>query len=117
MCFVLGGQRPLRHDPQRVCGADFDDALRRLLAEDDILRLDPPHGRGELVCQQLNEQRVRELLLDFGTHGGGRRAIGERRVVSEQASRKRRPLLQTGKRVSWLVRKLQSGEARRADRL
>jgi hypothetical protein len=24
-----------------------------------------------LVCQQLNEQRVCELLLDFGTHVGG----------------------------------------------
>jgi hypothetical protein len=70
VCFVLGGQRPLRHDAERVCGANLDDALRRLLAEHDILRLNPPHGRGKLVCKQLNEQRVRELLLDFGTHGG-----------------------------------------------
>ena len=51
VCLVLGGQCALGHDAQGVGGADFHDTLRRLLAEDDILRLNPPDGRGELVCQ------------------------------------------------------------------
>jgi hypothetical protein len=70
VCFVLCGQSALGHHAEGVCGTDLDDALSGLLAEDDILCLDPSHGRGELVCQQLNEQRVCELLLDFGTHVG-----------------------------------------------
>lgn len=69
MGFVFGGQRALGHDTECVCGANLDDALCGVLAENDILRLNPPHGRGELICKQLNEQRVRELLLDLGTHG------------------------------------------------
>lgn len=78
MCFVFGGQRALCHYAERVCGANFDDALCGVFAENDILRLNPPHGRGELVCKQLNEQRVRELLLDLGTHGGG--GLGSKRA-------------------------------------
>lgn len=83
MCFVFAGEGALGHDAQCVCGANFDDALRRLLAEDDILRLNPPHGGGELVCEQLDEQRVRQLLLDLGTHdevawGGGEEKGGGR---------------------------------------
>jgi hypothetical protein len=65
---VFAGECALRHDAERVGGTNLDDAFRRLLAKDDILRLNPPHGRGELVCKQLNEQRVRKLLLDLGTH-------------------------------------------------
>ena len=85
MCLVLGGECALRHDAEGVGRANLDDALRRLLAEHDILRLDPPHGRGELVCEQLDEQRVRELLLDLGTHGGGQAAsaAGVRDGVTE----------------------------------
>jgi hypothetical protein len=101
--FVFAGECALRHDTERVCGADFNDALRRLLAEDDILRLNPPHGRGELVCEQLNEQRVRKLLLDLGTHDevmegaiggkeGGLRLDGAQWVS----------LLQNRRRVSWV---------------
>ncbi|TFA99245.1 hypothetical protein CCMA1212_009011 [Trichoderma ghanense] len=68
---VLGGQCALGHDSKGVCGADFDDALGVSLCQEDILGLNPPHGRGELVCQKLDEERVGELLLDFGTHDGG----------------------------------------------
>jgi hypothetical protein len=69
VCFVFGSECAFSHDTKGIGGTNFDDALRRLLAEDDILRLNPPDGRGELICEQLNEQRVRELLLDLGTHG------------------------------------------------
>ena len=70
---VLGSQSALGHHAERLCGADFDDALGHLLSEEDILRLNPPHGRGELVCEELDEERVGELLLDLGAHvcGGG----------------------------------------------
>lgn len=48
------------------------------------MSLDPPHRRGELVCEKLHEERVSKLLLDFGAHvceclGGrvpGRRDVG-----------------------------------------
>lgn len=70
---VLGSQSALGHHAERLCGADLDDALGHLLSEEDILGLDPPHGRGELVCEELDEERVGELLLDLGAHacGGG----------------------------------------------
>ena len=70
MCFVFGGKCPLGHDTKGICGADFDNAFCGVLAEDDILCLDPPHGRGELVCEELDEERVGELLLHLWPHGG-----------------------------------------------
>jgi hypothetical protein len=58
----------LGHATKSVCWADLNDALRRFLAEDHILCLDPSDRRCELVCEKLDQEGVREILLDFWTH-------------------------------------------------
>lgn len=69
--FILGGQGALRHYTEGLGRADLDDALGGLLGEEDILRLNPPDGRGELVGKKLDQEGMGEFLFDFGTHFGG----------------------------------------------
>eukprot|EP00754_Rhynchopus_humris_P020181 Rhum_TRINITY_DN14681_c5_g1::Rhum_TRINITY_DN14681_c5_g1_i1::g.109737::m.109737 len=66
---VLGLEGAAGHGGQRRLGSDLDETLDAVLAEDDVLRLDPAHRRGELVREKLDEQRVAEQLLLAGVHG------------------------------------------------
>ena len=77
MCFVLAGEGPLGHNTEGVCRAYLDNSLCGFLAENDILGFNPPDRRGELVCEEFDEEGVGELLLDFGAHGGGLRKGAE----------------------------------------
>lgn len=69
--FVFGGQGPLGHHTESVGRTNLDNPLGLVLAQDDILGFNPSHRRGELICQELDEEGMGELLLDFGTHDGG----------------------------------------------
>jgi hypothetical protein len=71
---ILRLQGSLGHDTKGVGRTNFHNSLSGPLTEEHILGLNPSNGRSKLVCEQLNEQRVSELLLDFGTHFGGIRS-------------------------------------------
>lgn len=46
--------------------AELDEALKFEVLEEDVLGLDPAHGRGELVRKELDEDRVTELVAVLG---------------------------------------------------
>src|SRR3569833_928153 len=49
VCLILGGQRLPVYDAESVSRTDLDDALGRLVGEEDVLCFDPSYGGGELV--------------------------------------------------------------------
>ena len=98
--------RLFSHVGQRGQGTDFDQSFGLVFGQGqvDILSLDPPHRQGELVGQELNEQRVGKLLLDFGTHGSKMGCSGdgwERQAYKRLVVCKCGPGLATARRGCW----------------
>ena len=58
----LGLEGARGHARQRGRGADLDEPFKAVVVEKEVLGLDPPNRRSELVCEELNEDDVRELL-------------------------------------------------------
>ena len=61
-CLVLdiGGSRP--HASEGWARTEFDQMLKFVASEEQALRFNPAHGRSELVCREVDEDGVGNLL-------------------------------------------------------
>jgi hypothetical protein len=65
-CLVLRLQGPSSHTSKGGSRSKLDESLEVVLREQQVLRLDPSHGGSKLVSEQLDKNRVREILALLG---------------------------------------------------